>query len=313
MKLRAAFSDMPALLKLYREGMPGGSPTGWPSLNPYYTVAASQVSVITGIPGHGKSSWLDALLVQLLGRPLGGKPWRFLVCSPENWPIETHEAKLLARVSGKRFGAGNNRMSEDQISSAAGTFSSRFTFAEFGEDEMFSELLIAAREFAATNKDYQVGIVLDPWNQLEHCRPSHLSETEYVSYALSAATRITRATGAHMWIVAHPAKMMRDKSTGERPVPTPYDIAGSAHFYNKPDNCICVWRKTGQEKWCDEVDIHVQKVRFQHVGTQGMVTLHYNIASGRYSDDASRQQYLNASTGDNETGVRGQREPGEDG
>src|SRR3972149_2628943 len=312
MNLRPAGQDLAALLDLYRSGLPGGSPTGWGSLDAHYTIAASQLSVVTGIPGHGKSSWLDALLIQLLDRPLGGKPWQFLICSPENWPVQTHEARLLARLTGRRFGAGLNRMTEDQMISGVAKLGQRFTFAELSESEIFPDLLQGAREFAAKHKSSQVGIVLDPWNQLEHCRPSNLTETEYVSYALSAAIRLTRATGAHLWIVAHPAKLMRDKTTGERPVPTPYDIAGSAHFYNKPDNCLCIWRKTGNETWSDEVDVHVQKVRFQHIGKIGKVTLHYDIATGRYRDDGNRQGYLESSRGGAEGIGLHRREPGED-
>lgn len=296
MKLIPAASNMEALLKLYDDGLPPGASTGWPSIDAHYTVAASQFTVVTGIPGHGKSSWLDALLVQLMSRPLAGRPWRFLICSPENWPIETHEARLLSRIAGKRFGVGSNRMTKDQLRTAAVLLQERCVFVELGEEEIFPDLLTASMTFAATNKNHQIGIVLDPWNQLEHCRPSHLSETEYISYALSAAIRITRATGAHLWIVAHPAKLFRDKTTGERPVPTPYDIAGSAHFYNKPDNCICIWRKTGEEVYNDAVDVHIQKVRFQHVGKHGKATLRYDIPSGRYHDDASQRNYENKGT-----------------
>ena len=87
--------------------------------------------------------------------------------------------------------------------------------------------------------------------------------------------------------------------------------AGSAHFYNKPDNCLCIWRKTG-ETWSDEVDVHVQKVRFQHIGKIGKVTLHYDIATGRYRDGDAAQGYAQASRGGGQVVGLWQREPGED-
>src|SRR5258708_32628170 len=219
-------TDLDALLDLYRKGLPRGSSTGWRAVDRHYTVGPSQWTVITGIPNHGKSEWLDALLVNLLDRPLDGKPWKFLICSPENWPLQVHESKLLEKVIGKRFGEGpSTRMTEAELRDAAEKImSKRFTFAELDEGETFPDLLIGIREFAAASKRHQVGIVLDPWNQLEHHRPAQFSETEYISEALSAAIRITRATGAHLWIVAHPAKLFRDKE-GNRPVPTPYDIS----------------------------------------------------------------------------------------
>ena len=118
-----------------------------------------------------------------------------------------------------------------------------------------------------------------------------MSETEYISEALSAATRITRQTGAHLWIVAHPAKLMKDRD-GNRPVPSPYDISGSAHWFNKADNCITVWRdvkaERGNPKY-GEVEIHIQKVRFKHMGRPGLALLRYDNTTGRYYDPADDQ------------------------
>ena len=63
------------------------------------------------------------------------------------------------------------------------------------------------------------------------------------------------------------------------PVPTLYDIAGSANWTNKPDVGFVVHRnfKTNQ------AEIHVQKVRDKWVGQPGRVTLDYDKATGRYS------------------------------
>jgi twinkle protein len=65
-------------------------------------------------------------------------------------------------------------------------------------------------------------------------------------------------------------------------VPTPHDIADSAHFWNKSDNCITVWRD--QAEGSQGVDIHVQKVRFKHIGRIGVETLLYDRVTGRYNE-----------------------------
>jgi twinkle protein len=54
----------------------------------------------------------------------------------------------------------------------------------------------------------------------------------------------------------------------------------SAAWRNKADNCITVFR----QKDSNEVDIHVQKIRFKDVGKIGMVTLKYDIVTGIYSE-----------------------------
>lgn len=292
--------DIAALVELYRKGLPRGAETGWPSLDRHYTVGPSQWTVVTGVPNHGKSEWLDALLVNLLSRPLHGKEWRFLVCSPENWPLQVHESKILEKVTGKRFGAGTGaRISESELRDTPKALRDRFTFVELDDGETFPDLLMGIRDFATSNWQHQVGIVLDPWNQLEHCRPARLTETEYISEALSSAIRITRQTGAHLWIVAHPAKPLRDKE-GNRPVPTPYDISGSAHWFNKADNAITVWRNVHAEPGDHDyglVQIHVQKVRFKHIGYPGLINLKYDKVTGRYSE-AALTDYKSRATGE---------------
>lgn len=295
MKRIAFGANEKSLVDLYRSGLPSGDSTGWPSVDRHYTVGPSQFTVVTGTPSHGKSQWLDALMCHLLHRAEDAQPWRFLVCSPENWPLQLHESKLIEQVVGKRFGSGYaGRMTEaEMLATAQDVMRGRIEFAELAEGETFADLLVGVRDFSETYKRDRCGIVLDPWNQLEHYRPHHMSETEYISEALSAAIRITRQTGAHLWIVAHPAKMYREKN-GERPIPTPYDISGSGHWYNKADNCITIHRDVMAEPGnpvYGRVDVHVQKVRFRHIGRPGVISLWYDGSAGRYLETKADAGY----------------------
>jgi len=83
-------------------------------------------------------------------------------------------------------------------------------------------------------------------------------------------------------VVAHPSKLLRG-ADGKRPVPTPYDIAGSAHWYNKADNIITVHRDQLEPR-DQRVQIHVQKVRFKHMGRIGLAELMYDRVTGRYHE-----------------------------
>lgn len=287
MKIVRPGQTLEELRKLYVEGFKPGSMTEWPSMNRQWSVASSQLTVITGIPSHGKSSWLDSLMVGLTKTALDGRPWKFLVCSPEQDPLVLHEAELIERIVGRRFRVGENRMSWNEAEKAAkGVLHDRFLFLELEEQDTFADLLSEVRNLAAADQSVQWGIVLDPWNRLEHRRPSHMTESEYVSEALSAAVRVKAQTKAHIFIVAHPTKMQRDRMTGDRPVPTPYDISGAAHWYNKPDNCLCVWRDvTAEEVIARRTRVYIQKVRWRHVGKAGdYVELDFDPATGRYDD-----------------------------
>lgn len=260
--------------KLYERGLPPGDSTGWPTIDAHYTVAPKQWTLITGVPGHGKSEFLDALAVNLAER----SDWDFAFYSPENYPTETHLAKLIEKHIRKPFGRGpNERMTETERDEAMTWVLDHFIWLQPAYKD-YETLLEAAQLFRRPNRKFAV--ILDPWNALEHLRPRDLSETEYISEALTRITNWSREKSLHAFVVAHPAKMQRDHATGKRPTPTPYDIAGSAHWYNKADNILCVYRDPidgGQD-----VEIHIQKVRFKHIGKVGMVELKYDRVTGTY-------------------------------
>lgn len=125
------------------------------------------------------------------------------------------------------------------------------------------------------------GLVIDPWNEMEHNRPSNMSETEYISESLSKIRKFARQHGVHIWLVAHPKKMQKGKN-GVIPIPTAYDINGSAGWYNKGDNIVIVWRDP--KKWDGFVLIAVQKIRFKEIGKTGFAELKYIYESGTYED-----------------------------
>ncbi|MBK6743611.1 MAG: toprim domain-containing protein [Hydrogenophilales bacterium] len=66
------------LEQYFEHGLPRGVSTGWYAIDRYYTVRPCEWTLVTGIPGHGKSEFLDALTINLAA--LHG--WRFGVFSP---------------------------------------------------------------------------------------------------------------------------------------------------------------------------------------------------------------------------------------
>jgi twinkle protein len=89
----------------------------------------------------------------------------------------------------------------------------------------------------------------------------------------------------HVWVVAHPTKLIRG-ADGKYPVATPYDIAGSAHWYAKADNCISVHRD--KDDPAATTAIHVQKIRFGEIGGRGVADLRYDVPTGAFRDIESR-------------------------
>jgi twinkle protein len=271
---------------LYRRGLPRGCSTGWRTLDEHYTVAPGQWTLVTGIPGHGKSELVDALMVNL-----AVEKWHFVVFSPENQPHELHIAKLLEKFHGKPFGHGpTSRMDTTEIAYGSAFIDEHFKLLRCNKEfvDMPSPHLVidaAAREFQAwidSGVSGKFGLVIDPWNEMDHGRPATMSETEYISQTLSSIRQFCRDWRIHIWLIAHPKQLQKDRDGKINP-PRPYDISGSAHWYNKSDNIITVFRDTMNG---GPVQIHVQKIRFKQVGKPGLVELGYDHITGRYFDAA---------------------------
>lgn len=262
---------------LYRDGTPRGVSTGWENIDQLYTVRPGEITVITGIPNSGKSEWLDALTVNL-ARQNG---WMFAMFSAENWPVPEHIKKLAEKYMGKPFDVGpTERMTSSEFDMARTWLAQRYYFIA-PEDPTLDMILDVARQLVLR---YGVrGLVIDPWNEIEHARPEGVSETEHIGRSLSRIRRFGRAHGCHVWVVAHPTKLFKDKE-GNYPVPTPYDISGSANWRNKADNCITVWRDLAKATITQDTVIYVQKVRNKIVGRLGDATLKYSRVVGQYRE-----------------------------
>ena len=272
-----------ALHELWRKGLPPGDKAGWPSVDKHYSVPEGFVTVITGWPGSGKSEFVDALAVNLMHQG-----WRTAYYSPENQPLELHAAKLLEKLIGKPFGHGpTERMEWDEIVPTLADMATRFTFARVPEDgALTAAKILTVTEpwlFMEKFEGCKKALVIDPWNELEHSRPRDLSETEYVSRTLQYVRTWARTRRVHVFIVAHPQKMRRDSVTGKLPIPTLDMISGSQHWWNKADFGITVYRDPAKPD-SQEVEIHIQKVRFKHHGRPGLVILKYDKITGRYHE-----------------------------
>lgn len=270
----------------HKHGLPRGDSTGWKTMDEHYTVLPGQWTLITGIPGHGKSEWLDALMMNLAMR----SGWVFAVFSPENFPHEMHVAKLLEKYARKPFNEGpSERINGEDMALGVSWMDDHFRFLKPHPDLQVPNIraiIEGSGRFINEHDQKQSrvnkhAIIIDPWNELEHKRPQNQSETEYISETLSYVRQFAREYNIHVFIVAHPRILHRDKD-GKRPVPTPYDVSGSAHWYNKADNCITIWRDTNPETRTQEVQVHVQKIRFKNVGKPGLVTLNYDRVTGTY-------------------------------
>lgn len=275
-QIRGAMEYQDKVEALWLAGLPPGDATGWPSVDRHYTVCPGQLTIITGWPGAGKSEWLDALMVNL-----SKQQWKFAVFSAENMPVEIHISKLMEKFAGKPFGAGpSERIAQDELAEYCDDLMEAFRFISPREDSIsLPSVITAAEKWLLVDDGRKPGLIIDPWNELDHWRDRSFSETEYISRSLSMVRNWARAKGVHVWIVAHPQKVPREG--GKLPIPRPDMISGSQHWWNKADCAIAVWRDPEHPE-SQSVDVIVQKIRFKHIGRPGIATLKYERMTGRY-------------------------------
>lgn len=258
---------------LYDRGLDRGVTAGWMTFDRLYRARPGLLTIVTGSPGSGKSYVLDNLMVRLAER----HGWAFGICSPENQPLERHLAGILSIYQGAPFGDGPTpRMSREEMHAARRWAEGHFAFV-LPETPTLDAILERADTLV-----YRMGIsglVIDPWNELDHSRPSGMTETEFVSASLTTLRNWARKAKVQVWLVAHPTKLRKDEETKLYPVATMYDISGSSHFFNKADSGLSVWRNPVDPSVPTEV--HVQKVRFPETGEIGRATFTFQRESGR--------------------------------
>jgi len=209
------------IIKFYESGEIGGERTGWFKLDKYYSVRPGEWTLITGIPSHGKSEFLDALMINLAEN----EEWHFGVCSPENQPLERHAAKFIEKYSGQPMsGPKDDRIEYPELMRSVEWLEDHFSFILPNEDDLSVGNVLHLAKALVFRKGIK-GLVIDPWNELDHSRPSNQTETEYISNALTKIRRFARDHQVHVFLVAHPTKLQK-KPNGTYGVPRPYDVSG---------------------------------------------------------------------------------------
>lgn len=253
---------------LYRNGLKKGMEIDDP-IDHCISFEKGRLYTITGIPGCGKSEWLDYWLVKLnLIHNL-----KFGYFSPENYPLQLHQSKIISKIIGCEF--SQQKMAYTSFIDAVNYMADNF-FWVMPQDEYTIESILERARYLVYRKGIS-GFVIDPYNKLEH-NYGNGSETNYISKFLDKLVTFCHKNNVSIFLVAHPRKMNKDKGTGKMEVPNLYDINGSANFFNKTDFGITVYRDFVENKSA----VYVQKVKFKHLGEVGLAEYVYNYHNGRY-------------------------------
>lgn len=268
---------------LYERGVQGGLTIGDKLIDEYITWELGRLAIVTGVPSSGKSEFVDYLVCKLNIK----YGWKCGFFTPENYPLKFHYRKLYEKIIGKQFSV--KKSNELEWDMAYEYIKSNFFYILNEEDFTIKSILDSAKILVKT-RGIKI-IVVDPFNKLDHKYSD--SETQYISRFLDQLILFAKMNDVLVFLVAHPRKMNKDKD-GKIDVPSLYDISGSANFYNKTDYGITVHRKTNEQNiMIDEVDVFFQKIKFKHLGKQGIINLNYDGETGRFGlGGADRSNWL---------------------
>ena len=260
---------------LYETGLERGCSVNHNTFDRLFSFAPSQLTVVTGIPTHGKSNFLEHLAIRLSS--LHG--WKFGVFSPEHYPMQLHFSVLAEKLIGKSFRkiTRYNRMTKNELHLAKSFISEHYHWIRPNGDVYTIDSILNTAK-ALIRRHGINALIIDPYNKID-ANIGTQNETNFINKFLTKLTIFKQKYDIHIFLVAHPRKMSK-KDNGEYEIPSLYDIAGSANFYNQVDNGITVYRDYKNQL----TKVLVQKVKFRHIGELGEAQFKYNLQNGRYSE-----------------------------
>lgn len=289
---------------IFENGLTPGYSWGYEQLDKHLTLKFGQWTLVTGIPGHGKSSFVEACLINMAYL----HNFKIAMFSPENTPLSRFYISMIQKASGKSYRKDEKfkgeRIEKEEHEYWKNWINERF-FSILPEENMtktedFSidkgntgNMTLSGILSLGAKAVFRHGIkilVIDPWTEVEHQRPNGMTELEYLSRSISLIKMFAKSYNIHVIVVAHPTKILTNNE-GVYPIPTPYNIAGGAHWRNKGDNIFTVYRNVGKADE-DITDVFIQKIRFAECGQVGSFSIRADKITNFYYDDINQAKRI---------------------
>ncbi|OEL15708.1 Twinkle-like protein, chloroplastic/mitochondrial [Dichanthelium oligosanthes] len=147
--------------------------------------------------------------------------------------VREHARKLLEKRIEKpffdaRYGGSAERMTPDEFEEGKQWLNETFHLIRCEDDSLPSINWVLDLAKAAVLRHGVRGLVIDPYNELDHQRPSNQTETEYVSQILTKIKRFAQHHSCHVWFVAHPRQRITKSTFFSYRVTGQFNDAGKA-------------------------------------------------------------------------------------
>lgn len=244
---------------------------GFKLLSENYKMRLGDFCVVTGVPGFGKTSFVNDLCCRVAKAHNIKVAWASFEQAPQRDHLRALRSWYLEMLPRK--------MTADEKAEADRWIDEHHVFiVPSDDDDTTLDWLLTCMEGAVVQHGAKV-VVIDPFNELEHVRENRESETDYIGRFIRTIKRFAKVFQIHIILVAHPSKLQ--KINGKYPIPTLYDISGSANFLNKADIGIVVHKEKE-----DRTVIKVAKSRYWDIiGRPGEVEMEFCVDDRRFREN----------------------------
>ena len=222
----------------------GNKPVGWvlPNCNfgEHFMIRGGEVSDITGFGGHGKSEWLNDLIISLCME----NDEKAVIGSFEIPPARTL-LSMIRQLSGRRRisivdDRGNETPDVALFDEAVSMLNKHILFYDFvGTAEAKSVL----EAYALAARMYGVKFfVIDSLMCMDIEEVDSQGQKEFMNRLREFVIKY----GVHVFLVCHSRKPS-EKKREETYIPWKHDILGSVHISNLAWNVITVWRNVSKD------------------------------------------------------------------
>ena len=235
-------------------------------------LAPRTLSVVTGHPGHGKTSLFMQIWYQIC-RDYG---LAAAVASFETRAKPHHRRTLRQLHSGKL----ERDMTFSETVAADKWIRDHFLWILHPEQRPTLDWFLEKAEVAVVREGARI-IQIDPWNRLEAARERNESETDYIGRCLRTLHVFAHDMNVHVQVLAHPAKM---DTTRKGKAPELEDISGSKNWDNMVDQGFVVHRPTffDENGRNTEAEFFHRKSRFEELGFPCKLKMTFDLERGRY-------------------------------
>jgi len=222
------FAD--TLVKYFSEEIHSGKSLGWIKTEDKFRVRQAELTILTGVSGHGKSMWLSQVILAMMRQQT-----KCLIASLEMRPVLT-----LARMVTQAL--GSPEPTDDYIRK----------FCERAKDKLYiydqlgtttSDDMIATLYYGKHVLGVDV-FIIDSLMKISNISEESLEAQKLFTDRLAVTARDLNIA---IFLVAHTRKLK-----DETEIPDATNIMGSSHIRNLCDNIICVWRNRYKEKLIEE-------------------------------------------------------------